>query len=113
MASIYYYRLSDPKYYAKWKAIMEWLVAESTSYKNMEIYSLATDSYASDLRNYRDEVHYEITGNVMEIDAIAGKQRLTPKNMKAFLTKLDSLVKNYDLKALQKQLQDHLKTFPN
>lgn len=107
--SLYHYRLVDSSYYAKWEAIIRWLVQESEGYSNVEIYSLATSSYASDLANYKDAIHHEMTMDVMQVDAIAQKNRLDSKNISSFLLDLETQIKNYDLESLKDSLEKRLK----
>ena len=107
--SLYHYRLTDPSYYAKWEAIIRWLVQESKDYKNIEIYSLATLPYANDLANYKDAIHHEMTMDVMQVDAIASKAKLDSSNVSSFLSKLESQIKNYDLQGLKNSLEKRLK----
>ena len=80
---------------------MKWLIEETSKYPNVKIYGFDDLDYADDLRNYKDEAHYNIDMNSMHLDAIKNNTHiLTTQNMDRYFELMEQKIRAYDLEPL-------------
>ncbi|HEG0496238.1 TPA: hypothetical protein SB541_000155 [Campylobacter jejuni] len=93
-----YYYNKNSILFSKYQAILKWLIKETSKYPNVKIYGFDDLSYADNIANYKDPVHYNIDMNSMQLDAIKNHTHiLTPENMDKYFKIMEEKIKNYDL----------------
>ncbi|WP_276883275.1 hypothetical protein [Campylobacter cuniculorum] len=87
--------------FSKYKAVLKWLIEETSKYPNVKIYGFDDLDYADDLRNYKDEAHYNIDMNSMHLDAIKNNTHiLTTQNMDRYFELMEQKIRAYNLEPL-------------
>ncbi len=91
------------------KVSIEYLVMQSAKYDNMEIYGWGDASFPDDIANYKDMSHYHPDINSMMLQDIQkGAGRLTPQNVRHYLTVFEQRALQYDVHAIADRVREYL-----
>lgn len=85
--------------FSKYRALIKWLVLETSKYPNVKIYGFDDLNYADNIANYKDPQHYNTNMNSMQLDAIKNDTHiLTPKNVDKYFQTMEEKIRAFDLK---------------
>lgn len=91
-------KLYRQKRYGALLHVMDLFVRKMAPYPNARVFAFGLESFADDLRLYKDDGHYHIAVNDYILEAIAGnRNRITTENITAYLTAFDQKVSGYRL----------------
>lgn len=104
-------RRKTPQNFFLHQEMIRYVVEKTKNYKNIHIYGFEDQDFPNDIANYRDTTHYHPRFNSMFLDAIAaGTHELTPENVEDYLKRCEQKAWDYDIPALNAQVQRLLKT---
>jgi hypothetical protein len=91
-------RSMDPGFYFHILAYIREAVTQLDALDNVRVYAFARESYADDLRLYKDSIHYHIAVNDDMLQSIAaGKEPLTATKVADYLSDFDRDISRYRL----------------
>lgn len=103
-------RRDAPKDFFLHQEVIRYIVDRTKEQKNIHIYGFEDMDFPDDLANYRDTTHYHERFNSMFLDAIAsGQHELTPENVEDYLKRCEQKAWDYDIPALNDEVQRLLK----
>lgn len=95
----YFYFNKGFSLFSKYRALIKWLVLETSKYPNVKIYGFDDLNYADNIANYKDPQHYNTNMNSMQLDAIKNDTHiLTPKNVDKYFQTMEEKIRAFDLK---------------
>lgn len=99
-SKLYYYTLKVETN-ARIAGLLREFVKASEGYANVRIYGFDDTPYASNIANYKDELHYYKDMNDMQLDAIATHTHIVnAKNIDTYIAAWHRLAAEYDLQPL-------------
>lgn len=105
-----YQRRNGTSDYFLHQEIIRYLVERTKDNKNIHIYGFEDQDFPDDIANYKDTTHYHPRFNSMFLDSIAtGRHELTPENVEDYLKRCEQKAWDYDIPALNDEVQRLLK----
>lgn len=96
------------KSYQIHKAIVEYLVKESSKYDNLKIFGFEDNDFLDDIANYMDMIHYSQEINSLMLKKFKEKDGLlTLDNVDSYIFKSEEKAKNFDLLGLSKKIKEY------
>lgn len=103
-------RRNTPEDFFLHQEVIRHLVERTKDRKNIHIFGFEDMDFPDDIANYKDTTHYHQRFNSMFLDAIAaGKHELTPENVEDYLKRCEQKAWDYDIPALNEEVQRLLK----
>ena len=104
-------RRNNPQDFFLHQEVVRYLVDRTKGSRNVHLYGFEDQDFLDDLANYKDLSHYHHKFNSMFLDAIAtGRHELTPENVEAYLRRCEQKAWDYDIPALNDEVQRLLET---
>lgn len=111
--SRFYYakmRRNAPQDFFLHQQIVRYLVERTSGKKNVHIYGFEDQDFLDDMANYKDMLHHHQKFNSLFLDAMAaGAHELTPENVEDYLKRCEQKAWNYDIPALNDEVQHLMK----
>lgn len=84
---------------------LKFFVSECDKRSNCHLYGFDDQAFVSDLKNYKDPMHYSDKINSLMIDSIANQENeINANNLNDYLEKSESIVENFDIEKVKKEL---------
>lgn len=106
-SALYYkIKLSAAKNEYDWtRNFLKYFVSECDKRSNCHLYGFDDQAFISDLKNYKDPMHYSDKINSLMIDSIANQENeINANNLNDYLEKSESIVENFDIEKVKKEL---------
>lgn len=98
-------RNNAPDYFLH-QEIVRYLVDRTKEQKNIHIFGFEDQDFLDDIANHKDATHFHPKFNSMFLDAIAaGRHELTPENVEDYLKRCEQKAWDYDIPALNDEVQ--------
>ncbi len=92
------------------KAMIKYLVNQSETYKNLEIYGYEDKDFLDDIANYKDLSHYHQWVNSMMLESFKNRTSLlTNSNVDEYIKISEEKAKNYNIFEISDKIEDYLK----
>ncbi len=103
-------RQNDQNKYLQYQAAIRYIVSRSRFYRNVKVYGFDDMPFTADIANYTDLTHFKPEFNLLMLDAIATKTHiLKAKNVEDYLARTEKLAYDFDLVALNEEVQGLVK----
>jgi hypothetical protein len=97
-------------YYEIHKAIIKYLVEQSSIYKNLEIYGYEDKEFLDDIVNYKDLSHYHQNINSQMLQSFKNKtELLTIENVDNYINVAEEKALNYNIFEISDKIEEYLK----
>ena len=103
-------RQNDQNKFLQYQAAIRYVVSRTRIYRNVKVYGFDDMPFTADIANYTDLTHFKPEYNILMLDAIASKTHiLRPKNVEDYLARTEKLAYDFDLVALNDEVQGLVK----
>lgn len=106
-SALYYkikFSFAKDEYYWS-RSYLKYFVSECDKRSNCHLYGFDDQAFVSDLKNYKDPMHYSDKINSLIIDSIAIQENeINSNDLNDYLEKSESIVENFDIEKVKKEL---------
>lgn len=116
-----YYRMKfaiwaqyNPTHYEVHKAVIEYLVLQSSKYGNLKVFGYENQDFLDDISNYKDLSHYHqsINSNMLH-DFKKDVSLLTPNNVYTYIEQAEIKARKFNIIEMGDKINSYLKNKPN
>lgn len=100
-----YYKLKGESNFNRWKENIIYFITQSENLTNIRIYGFDDLDYADNIANYKDDAHYNMDMNLMQLHAIKSKTHiLDSNNIHNYLKTMQEKINKYNIDDIIKHI---------